>query len=138
MDNIVTIKLDEAVTKDGMTPVDRSIHLVSPYARLFNDKCAGWSNNSEINYYFLVQQQNYANELLKCHGYLFLNRVYGMLGIPETKAGQVVGWVYDNPNGDKFVDFGLYNNRNENSVNGYENSFLLDFNVDGMILDLIY
>ena len=33
-----------------------------------------------------------------------------MLGLPPTKAGQVVGWVYDaeHPIGDNYVDFGLY------------------------------
>ena len=65
-----------------------------------------------------------------------------MLGIPRTKAGQCVGWVYDekNPHGDNFVDFGIYNLYNEKSrdfVNGYERVIWLDFNVDGNILDLI-
>lgn len=59
-----------------------------------------------------------------------------------SKAGQVVGWVYDpenpNHNGDNWVDFGIYNidkERNRAFVNGYERSILLDFNVDGYILD---
>ena len=65
-----------------------------------------------------------------------------MLGIPKTKAGQIVGWVYDekNPNGDNFVDFGIYDMNKERArafVNGYERTILLDFNVDGNILDLI-
>ena len=90
---------------------------------------------------FLNAQQNYANDLLKSKGYLFLNDVYDMLGIPKTKAGQVVGWVYDpeNPNsGDNYVDFGIYDAYNEKArdfVNGYERTILLDFNVDGYILD---
>ena len=91
---------------------------------------------------FLKQQQNYANEMLKSKGHLFLNEVYDMLGIPRTKAGQVVGWVYDekNPIGDNFVDFGLYDINREavrNFVNGYERTILLDFNVDGNIWDLM-
>ena len=62
-----------------------------------------------------------------------------MLGIPRTKAGQVVGWIFDkdNPIGDNYVDFGLLNTQNEDFVNGYKRSVLLDFNVDGMILDRI-
>ena len=61
-----------------------------------------------------------------------------MLGIPRSKAGQVVGWIYDpeNPVGDNFVDFGIYEADREKArdfVNGYERSILLDFNVDGNI-----
>ena len=65
-----------------------------------------------------------------------------MLGIERTKAGQIVGWVYDedNPLGDNYVDFGIYDINREKSrdfVNGYERVILLDFNVDGNILDRI-
>ena len=65
-----------------------------------------------------------------------------MLGIPKTAAGQVVGWVYDEkyPVGDNFVDFGMYDLYNEKArdfVNGRERVILLDFNVDGNILDFI-
>lgn len=114
----------------------------SDYARFFDDGCAGWTKDSEHNLYFLKCQQNYANERLQKRGYLFLNDVYEMLGIPKTKAGQIVGWVYDekNPNGDNFVDFGIYDINKERArafVNGYERTILLDFNVDGNILDLI-
>ena len=114
----------------------------SDYARFFDEGCAGWTKDSEHNLYFLKCQQNYANERLKTRGYLFLNDVYEMLGIPKTKAGQIVGWIYDekNPNGDNFVDFGIYDINKERArafVNGYEYTILLDFNVDGNILDLI-
>lgn len=114
----------------------------SDYARFFDDGCTGWTKDSEHNLYFLKCQQNYANERLQKRGYLFLNDVYEMLGIPKTKAGQIVGWVYDkkNPNGDNFVDFGIYDVNKERArafVNGYERTILLDFNVDGNILDLI-
>ena len=82
------------------------------------------------------------NNLLKSRGYLFLNEVYEALGFPITKAGQVVGWLYrpDNPNGDNYVDFGIFNLQSEKAcdfVNGYERSLVLDFNVDGNIYDLM-
>lgn len=114
----------------------------SDYARFFDEYCNGWEKDPEYNLMFLRTQQSYANDLLKSRGHLFLNEVYDMLGIPRTKAGQVVGWVYneDNPVGDNFVDFGIYDiNRetNRDFVNGYERSILLDFNVDGNIWDLM-
>ena len=90
---------------------------------------------------FLRTTQNYVNELLKSRGYVLLNEVYRAIGIPESKDGHVVGWVYNekNPNGDNYIDFGIYDNHEANRlfVNGYERSILLDFNVDGVIYDLI-
>lgn len=111
----------------------------SIYARFYDDGCAGWTKSPEYNLIFLKQQQNWANEKLKANGRLFLNEVYEMLGIPKTVIGQRVGWVYDenNPVGDNFVDFGIYDLYNEKArdfVNGYERTILLDFNVDGDIL----
>lgn len=115
---------------------------ISDYARFYDDGNIGWSKDPETNLMFLRRQQDWANELLKAKGHLFLNEVYDMLGIPRTKAGQVVGWIYDekNPVGDNFVDFGIYDihkPRNRDFVNGIERTILLDFNVDGNILDLI-
>ncbi|MFA7097647.1 MAG: DUF6353 family protein [Gammaproteobacteria bacterium] len=114
----------------------------SDYARFFDDGCTGWEKDSEYNLMFLRAQQQYANDKLRATGRLFLNEVYDMLGIPRTKAGQVVGWVYDaeNPIGDNYVDFGIYDVHREtvrNFVNGYERTILLDFNVDGNIWDLM-
>lgn len=130
---------EKSVTK---TVVEGDPSIYSDYARCFDDGCAGWTKDSELNLYFLKRQQDYANERLKAKGYLFLNDVYESLGIPKTKAGQIVGWIYDekNPNGDNYVDFGIYNIHDEKArdfVNGYERSIWLDFNVDGNILDLI-
>lgn len=114
----------------------------SEYAKFFDECCSGWVDDSSYNLMFLNRQQNYANDRLKARGHLFLNEVYDMLGIPRTAAGQEVGWIYDekNPIGDNFVDFGIYElhrERNRAFVNGYEKSILLDFNVDGNILNMI-
>ena len=139
METTVTIKFDEVEIKDDMKPVDRYLYDVSPYARWFDETCMAWTNDQESNLYFLEMQQNYANELLKARKHIFLNEIYDMLGIPRTRAGQVVGWVYDekNPIGDNFINFGLYDEHNVKFINGYEKSVLLDFNVDGDILDRI-
>lgn len=130
----------EKTVKKTVNAIDPNMY--SDYARIFDDGCTGWSKNAEYNLMFLKQQQAYANTLLKNNGYLFLNEVYDMLGIPRSKAGQVVGWIYDekNPIGDNFVDFGIYDLYNEKArdfVNGYERSIVLDFNVDGNVWDLM-
>ena len=127
--------------------VKKTINVADPnfysdYARCYDDGCKGWVKDSEYNLMFLRNTQSFMNEKLRAQGYLFLNDVYDALGIPRSKAGQVVGWIYDekNPNGDNFVDFGIYDLYKEGSrdfVNGYERTIWLDFNVDGPILDLI-
>ena len=117
-------------------------NLYSDYAKFFDEASPYWQKDPEYNFMFLKSQQQYANDLLKARGRLFLNEVYEMLGIDKTKAGQIVGWVYnpDNPIGDNFVDFGIFDMSKERVrafVNGYEPNILLDFNVDGNIWDLM-
>lgn len=146
MDVIITIKIDgdnvkvstETFGDAKKTAVD-GLNAASDYARYFNEGCVGWTTDAEYNLMFLRDQQRYANDMLRSRGYLFLNDVYKMLDIPLTKAGQIVGWVYDDdqPIGDNFVDFGLGMESNRDFVNGIENVALLDFNVDGNILDYI-
>lgn len=114
----------------------------SEFAKFFDDGCDGWTKDPDLNLLFLRRQQDYANDRLKEQGHLFLNEVYDMLGIPRTRSGQIVGWIYDenNPVGDNYVDFGIYDGSRvakRNFVNGYERTILLDFNVDGPIIDLI-
>lgn len=123
--------------------VKKTVEVVNPYdysdyARFFDVGNPNWEKDSEYNLMFLKRQQAYANDKLKANGYLYLNEVYDMLGIPKSKAGQVVGWIYDpeNGTGDNYVDFGIYNVNREAArdfVNGYERTILLDFNVDGNI-----
>ena len=133
----------ESVVKKTVDVVDATNPMnVSEYARFFDDGCAGWTKDPEYNLMFLRDQQRYANDLLKSKGHLFLNEVYDLLGIPRTKAGQIVGWIYDekHPNGDNFVDFGIYDTNktaNRDFVNGYERTILLDFNVDGNIWEMM-
>lgn len=116
---------------------------ISEYAKFFDEwNTDEHSKDPEYNLMFLRKQQDYANEVLKHQGYLFLNEVYDMLGIPRTQAGQVVGWIYDenNPTGDNYVDFGIYDLHDQQKrdfVNGLERNILLDFNVDGVIYNKI-
>ena len=111
---------------------------VSDYAKFFDESSNQWSKSPEYNLTFLKCQQNSANDMLKSRGHVFLNEVYDMLGIPRTDAGSIVGWI--DGDGDSYIDFGIYdvtNYKKRDFVNGYERSILLDFNVDGVIYDLI-
>ena len=143
-EEIVETVTDEDGNETTVTETVKTMNptLYSDYARFFDEASPCWQNDPEYNLMFLRAQQQYANDLLRAKGRLFLNDVYEMLGLEKTKAGQIVGWVYDreNPNGDNFVDFGIYDMSKERVrafVNGYETNILLDFNVDGNIWDLM-
>lgn len=147
--NIKAQPIQETVTDENgkEITIEKEVPIAHPnttseYARFFDESCECWEKDSEYNLYFLKAREQQANDMLISRGYLFLNEVYDMLGIPKTKAGQIVGWIYDkdNPVGDNYVDFGLYDINREKTrdfVNGYERVILLDFNVDGNILDRI-
>lgn len=112
----------------------------SEFAQFFDESCRGWEKNPEYNLMFIRAQQQYANDLLRSRGHLFLNEVYDTLGMPRTRAGQIVGWVYDtaNPHGDNYVDFGIFDTHRKSTkafIDGYERVVILDFNVDGPIID---
>ena len=113
---------------------------ISVYARYFDEFSQNWQKEAEYNLLFLKVQQSYFNDLLTARGHVFLNEVYEALGLEHTGAGAVVGWVRQ-PGADNFVDFGLYSDgptgRQRRFINGDESAILLDFNVDGMIYDLI-
>ena len=114
----------------------------SPYAKIFDESHPDWRKDAEQNRYYLQALQAQATDKLRAQGHLFLNEVYDMLGFKRTKAGSAVGWIYDpkHPVGDDFVDFGMFEVRRAKAVdfvNGYERSFILDFNVVGDITSLL-
>jgi len=130
----------DVVRDDGKTTTVTRVADVVPsvYARFFDPTCTSWSKEPEYNRIFLNCKQNYANDLLRSRGHLFLNEVYRELGFEDSKAGAVVGWILS-PNGENYVDFGIFDDNRQfrEFVNGREGSILLDFNVDGVIYDLI-
>ncbi len=107
----------------------------SPYARIFDEYNINWKKDPVYNKVFLTGMQNYYNHVLKARGHVFLNEIYDALGFKRTRAGQVVGWVVDN--GDNFIDFGLFEAASSEFQQGFEASIILDFNVDGIIYNLL-
>lgn len=118
----------------------------SGYARWFDETCPSFNKPPQeiYNRIFLRNQQNWANDMLRHRGHLFLNEVYAMVGLPHTSAGAIVGWIYDRNNnrGDNYVDFGCWDKNGQfldffEGSNGREGAVLLDFNVDGPIWQLL-
>lgn len=111
----------------------------SIYARPFDQTCKNWSRDPWKNQFFVNCQQNYANEMLRARGHVFLNEIYDMLGMERTKEGAVVGWVRDG-DGDGYIDFGVFRGDQYEAlrfVRGDNDAIWLDFNVDGIIFDKI-
>jgi Family of unknown function (DUF6353) len=111
---------------------------LSSYVRYFEPGNPNFQRgNRELNLLFLKNIQSWCNDRLDARGYLYLNEVYGFLGLEPTPAGQVVGWLHaDFKNGDGYVDFNVdnpVNDQRKRFLDGDDGGLLLDFNVDGEI-----
>lgn len=131
LDDILDTKIsvDEAGKMTSLTSVN-------PYEFYFDSSNSNYGTK-EMNETFLRSQEAYFNDRLRAHGYVFLNEVLEALGLPRTPAGQIVGWL--DGHGDDFISFGASSGWNERYTeeNGYECGYILDFNVDGPIWDMI-
>ena len=113
----------------------------SPYEFDFNLKTApgNWEANSDYNFSFLRMIENWANDMLKSRGHIFLNEILDELGLKRTPEGAIVGWVMGS-GGDDYVDFGVYDyytDEYSDAQDGYLKNIHLNFNVDGVIWDKI-
>lgn len=112
--------------------------------RYFDEYSSVWDNyNHEMNICQLRTIITRAQDILDYKGHLFLNEVYSMLGLPDTPAGAVMGWIKNKKHPDTIVDFGVFNGTddpwdfvNDEPWDG-NMGILLNFNVDGVIYDLI-
>lgn len=144
--NIKAKKIEETV-KDPETGKEKKVKSnigiadgeLNGYTCWFDESCANYEGIMDYDMLFLRSQQQYANDRLRAEGSLFLSDIYEALGIKRTKMSQSVGWIYspDNQNGDNFIDFGILETYREMEDGSLKKSILLDFNVDGPILELI-
>ena len=90
------IEVDESTGKEKKVKKNVVVadpNLESDYAVYFDEKSPNYESSHDYNLMFVKSQQAYANDLLQTKGCLFLNDVYDNLGLPLTKAGQIVGWT---------------------------------------------
>lgn len=138
------LALDEAETQ-----LDELEGVIKPptysiYSRWFaQGRTFSWEPIHEANMTFLRATQVYMNQKLKMKGHMFLNEVYDALGLERNPAGAVVGWIYDDPEGDGYIDFGCWGFNDPNGGGVHidpqtgKSAILLDFNVDGVIWNKI-
>jgi len=112
----------------------------SPYSIFWTAGCNGWDKDPGVSKRNLFEKQAWANKVLKARGYLLLNDVYELLGAEPTREGLYIGWYYDpnDPSLHNKIDFGVFDCSDIlkcDFVNGWEDTVILDFNVDGNIVD---
>lgn len=103
------------------------------YSTRFDKYSTCWERDKFQNECTLFSEQNWANDKLRLQGYVFLNDIYERLGLPKTKAGQIVGWKLDG-DGDGYIDFGIKDCSTYEDGRYDDNAFDLEFNCDGDIL----
>lgn len=159
----VSAKKAKIKHEDGTKETQVTYHLVpssgewmsaSPYSRLWDESALEWSPNRELQYLTLRSLENHFNRELDVRGVVFLNDVYTALGLPMSKDAALVGWVkdYEKPKmaklaaelgrvpGDGVISFGVFENESPSArayLSGDDDRVVLDFNVDGVIYDLI-
>lgn len=129
--------------KETVSEIVGEVDGMSPYSVIWGErfidgrKNPHWDKNKNFNLSFLKIQESIANDILNRRGYIFLNEVRESIGLKATPYGAIVGWKKGN--GDNFVDFGIYHNERDSIKRMFnnENVFVLDFNVDGPIYDLL-
>lgn len=113
----------------------------SNYLRPFFDESNdNWTTDPTSNYLFLKGVQSHMNRVLDIKGHVFLFEVYDALGIPRTKETIVTGWILNSETGDGYIDFGFMTDKSPEATmfrNGAERTVRLNFNIDGVIWDLI-
>jgi len=130
----------DATLVDGkeVPPWDVNKNL-SPYHVWITEDHLQFKNDYGLNIFWIQTAQNWLNDQLNINGHVFLNEAYDALHLPRTKDGAIVGWLKEGP-GDGFIDFGLtqwINDGPHTDEHGKVRPILVDFNVDGVMWDLI-
>lgn len=127
-------------TEDGVEPAAELEEEAFAYSVVFDANNPNWRADSDYNYLYIQNAERYFNDLLKSRGHVFLNEVYDALGFPHTKEGAIVGWVYDtgvDHTTHNCVTLNMYDEEWFMGCESSYNSIFIDFNVDGVIYDLI-
>lgn len=97
----------------------------------FDRSCLTWTKDKFQNESTLRCEGYHLNDKLRLDGYVFLNDVYERLGMPKTKEGQILGWMYDD---NAYIDLGIVDCAELDGPEYDDNAFELTINVQGDIL----
>jgi hypothetical protein len=113
--------------EDGTQKVTdiETVDNLSAYSVIFDEGNEHYSKQPGYNQMFIKTQEQYANDKMRVNGFIFLNEVYEMLGLPRTPEGQFVGWLASD---EKRIDFA----RSKDFLESHERSTWIDFDVKVM------
>lgn len=126
----IDIEFHPDTAKDNVEAAEKFQYL-SPYARVFDFDNYRYRFDMKLNKIFLLTAQHYFNNELRYNGIVYLNDVYVYLGFEKVMGYERrVGWRLGNPEGDDYIDFGLFDS-NIPEIKRYHKGcqpILLDFN----------
>lgn len=142
---VKTKKIEEVVT-DPETGKEKKIKKTVDIAEadgectffFDRDTSNDWEEMDDYNDTRIRGVESFCNDRLAIRGYLFLNEVLAELGFEKgTPAGQSLGWVRnsDSEYSDNYIKFRAKHVNREWPDGTIAPSILLDFNVDGNIID---
>lgn len=145
--NVDTIEVENTNPETGEQELIKAVSNVrDPYSRFYEDGriCKICYANIMDDLGFCQCKQDEMTNKLRARGYLLLNDVYEELGFDKTLIGNYVGWVYDmnDPRFANYVDFDAkvvkrFTKDSDPDDPTLEEAILLNFNVDGPIMDEI-
>lgn len=128
----VNVELKDCTDEEKRNDIIQKEMIRSPYVRVFREGNPYWTNSLQTNLLLLRKKRAELNDRFHARGYMFLNEVLEMIGMPQCEIGQIVGWV-EGSGGDDFIAFNETPIMNPHEEDGYSPSIWLDFNVDGDI-----
>ena len=136
--------IDKEGNEQEVSPV---LNTLSGFSRFFEadkpDQIGGWAGstqwcpNHEYNLRFLEAKEQHFNRMLTIKGAVTINDVLSELGFMPTDAGMVCGWKYKSDRGDGYISFRPRGVDGNWAYGQDGDSIILDFNVDGPILEMI-
>lgn len=115
------------------------------YSRWFKkDSSKAWVNDAEMNKLFIVTVQHKLNVKLCVEGVVTVNDIYKELGLNDqyerpmkSKAGQIMGYIWDPEGTDTQISLGLEEPVNQEFVNGNTPDFLICLRPEGQVWELL-
>ena len=136
---------EEYVDKKGNVKTKKTkVKTIDPesaalYSRVYTKKNAFWKGNDELDtYQFGLFEAQLTNKLRR-KGFVSFNEALEACDFERCDYGMVVGWIYDkdNPTGDNVIKIDRRKERVRNEFGEVEDVWILDFNVDGNIYDIM-
>lgn len=73
--------------------------------KIFDRECLAWKNNAQYCIRFITRNIVFANDKLRIRGWISLNDVYDLLGLPRELEAQIIGWKFTGEKNHECIEF---------------------------------